>query len=228
MWENVVGKKLYLTGGIGASHGGEAFGDNYELPNASAYNETCAAIANALWNHRMFLLHGDANYIDVLERILYNGFLSGVSSQATNSSIPNPLHASRSAVYQRSPWFDCACCPVNVVRFLPGIAGYIYAVRDNAAYVNLFIGGTGEGKLAATAVKLTQQTGYPWDGKIKITVEPEKAAKFALNLRIPGWASDQPVPSDLYRYLDPPTPANLELRVNGQPADLPCPTALPC
>jgi DUF1680 family protein len=219
LWENVASKKLYLTGGIGARHGGEAFGDNYELPNATAYNETCAAIANALWNHRMFLLHGDTKYLDVLERTIYNGFLSGVGLTGDEFFYPNPLASL--GKYKRSPWFGCACCPVNVVRFLPEIAGYIYAVRDNAAYVNLFIGGTGEVKLPATTVKLTQETRYPWTGAIKITVAPDHAAKFALKLRIPGWAVNKPVASDLYRYIDTPSPREpIQLRVNGQPAGL--------
>jgi len=219
LWDNVVRKKLYLTGGIGARHGGEAFGENYELPNATAYNETCAAIANALWNHRMFLLHGDAKYLDVLERILYNGFLSGVALSGDQFFYPNPLASH--GKYKRSPWFGCACCPVNVVRFIPSIPGYIYAVRDNTAYVNLFIGGVGTLKLPATTVTLRQETRYPWDGNIKITVEPEKPAQFILKLRIPGWALDKPVPSDLYRYLDAPTPRDpIQLRVNGQPVGL--------
>ena len=217
LWDNVAGKKLYLTGGIGARHGGEAFGDNYELPNASAYNETCAAIANALWNHRMFLLHGDAKYLDVLERTLYNGFLSGVSLTGDEFFYPNPL-ASRGG-YQRSPWFGCACCPVNVVRFLPEMAGYIYAARGHAAYVNLFIGGTGVIQLPDTRVDLSQETRYPWSGDIRITVAPARPATFTLKLRLPGWATGKPIATDLYRYLD--TPASSEpvrLRINGQPA----------
>lgn len=218
LWENVVGKKLHLTGGIGAEHSIEGFGPAYALPN-DAYNETCAAIANALWNHRMFLLHGDARYLDVLERILYNGFLSGVSLTGDLFFYPNPLVSHGN--YQRSPWFGCACCPVNVVRFLPQIAGYVYAARDNAAYVNLFVGGSGEIELASTPVRLTQETRYPWDGDIRITVEPEKRASFALKIRIPGWALNQPVPGDLYRHLDPPASREaIRLRVNGRPADL--------
>ena len=198
IWENVVAKKLYLTGGIGARAGGEAFGENYELPNASAYNETCAAIANALWNQRMFLLHGDAKYIDVLERIVYNGFLSGVSLGGDRFFYPNPLE--NYGGYQRSPWFGCACCPVNVVRFIPSIPGYVYATRGEAIYVNLFIGGAATLKLGAVNVEIRQETRYPWDGAVKLTIAPDAPADFALNVRIPGWARNQPVPSDLYRY----------------------------
>ncbi len=142
LWENVVSKKMHLTGGIGARRSGEAFGDNYELPNETAYLETCAAIANALWNQRMFLLHGDAKYIDVLERIIYNGFLSGISLSGDQFFYPNPLACDGRFRFNhgdlvRSPWFGCSCCPVNVVRFIPQIASFTYAQRDETVYVNL-------------------------------------------------------------------------------------------
>ncbi|MBM3858433.1 MAG: glycoside hydrolase family 127 protein [Verrucomicrobia bacterium] len=200
LWENVVGKKLYLTGGIGATRHGEAFGANYELPNKTAYNETCAAIANALWNHRMFLLHGDAKYLDVLERTIYNGFLSGVALTGDEFFYPNPLESD--ARYKRSPWFGCACCPVNVVRFIPSIPGYIYATHGNNLYVNLFIAGNAKVAVGRAAVELRQQTRYPWTGKVTLTVTPEKRDVFTLHIRIPGWARNEPVPSDLYRYED--------------------------
>jgi hypothetical protein len=203
IWENMVTKRLYLTGGIGARHGGEAFGDEYELPNASAYAETCAAIANALWNERMFLLHGDAQYIDVLERVLYNGFLAGVSLGGDRFFYVNPLASFGTAT--RQPWFDCACCPTNVTRFLPSIPGYIYAVRDDVIYVNLFIGGQAKISVKGQTVTLTQETRYPWDGKIKLTVALKDPAHFTIMLRIPGWARGLPVPSDLYRDSDPTT-----------------------
>ena len=125
IWENCVGKKLYITGGIGARADGEAFGDNYELPNLTAYNETCAAIANDFWNQRLFLLHGDAKYVDVLERTLYNGLLSGVSLDGKKFFYPNPLESGGD--YERSPWFGCACCPGNMTRFLASLPGYVYA-----------------------------------------------------------------------------------------------------
>ena len=220
LWENVASKKLYLTGGIGSTRHGEAFGENYELPNKTAYNETCAAIANALWNERMFLLHGDAKYLDVLERTIYNGFLSGVALTGSEFFYPNPLASDAS--YKRSPWFGCACCPVNIVRFLPELAGYIYATHGSDAYVNLFIGGAGKLNVGKTPVELRQQTHYPWDGKVTLTVTPETKAAFTLNVRIPGWARNAPVPSDLYRYDD--TVAVVSDRrnaptlcVNGQP-----------
>ena len=214
IWENVVAKKLYLTGGIGARHAGEAFGENYELPNAAAYNETCAAIANALWNQRMFLLHGDAKYIDVLERVVYNGFLSGVALSGREFFYPNPLASG--AGYKRSPWFGCACCPVNVVRFLPELAGYFYATRQSEVYVNLFATGTARLIVAETPVELRQATCYPWDGKVTITVTPQTKATFTLDVRIPGWARNEPVPSDLYRYDDGLKP-EIKLTLNGEP-----------
>ena len=217
IWENVAFKRLYLTGGIGASHGGEAFGKNYELPNTSAYNETCAAIANALWNYRMFLLHGDARYLDVLERVIYNGFLAGVALAGDRFFYPNPLASDRG--YERSAWFDCSCCPVNVVRFMPSIAGYVYAAKDQEVFVNLFIGGTGEVRLGKQVVKITQQTNYPWDGRVRMTIEPGAPGEFALSVRIPGWARGRPVPGDLYTYLDQ-TLEPVVLKVNGKDASI--------
>lgn len=216
LWANIVGKKLYLTGGIGARHQGESFGDNYELPNRTAYCETCAAIAMALWNHRMFLLHGDAKYLDVLERILYNGFLSGVSMTGDTFFYVNPLEA---VSHARSPWFDCSCCPSNVVRFMPSIPGFAYAQREDRLYVGLYIAGTANVDMGGTPVQLRQSTQYPWDGAIRIEVAPEKPAAFALCLRVPDWAQGQPLPSDLYRYLDS-TPGEIALRVNGEAAPL--------
>ncbi|MBN2307641.1 MAG: glycoside hydrolase family 127 protein [Candidatus Hydrogenedentes bacterium] len=222
IWEDVVSHKLYLTGGIGSMRKGEAFGEPYVLPNKEAYNETCAAIANAMWNHRMFLLHGDARYVDVLERIIYNGFLSGVSFSGDRFFYPNPLECDGAYAFnhgslERQPWFNCSCCPVNVVRFVPSLAGYVYAQQDDAVYVNLYAAGQSDLEVAGTAVSLTQQTRYPWDGAVEIAVAPEKPAKFTLLLRIPGWAKGAPVPSDLYRYLDPAAGA-VTIKVNGKSA----------
>jgi len=211
LWESAVSRKLYITGGIGARGGGEAFGDDYELPNRTAYCETCAAIANALWNHRMFLLKGDAKYLDVLERVLYNGFLAGVSMEGNRFFYPNPLESRGAA---RSPWFDCACCPSNVVRFVPSIPGYVYAETTGMLFVNLFIGGSATVRVGKNAVRMTQETRYPWDGAVKITVDPGQAAGFAVLVRIPGWARNQPVPSDLYRYAEP-SADKVTLKVNG-------------
>jgi hypothetical protein len=202
IWENCVGDKLYITGGIGAKPSGEAFGANYELPNRTAYCETCAAVANDFWNQRLFLLHGDAKYVDVLERTLYNALLSGVSLDGTKFFYPNPLESAGNN--QRSPWFGCACCPGNITRFLPSLPGYFYAEQGDALYVNLFASGNAEVKLdQGPSVKITQATRYPWDGDIKITVAPDQSSAFTIKVRIPGWAQNQPVPGDLYRFLDP-------------------------
>jgi len=213
IWDNVVTKKLYITGGVGASHRGEAFGKNYHLPNMSAYCETCAAVANAMWNHRLFLLHGDAKYLDVVERIIYNGFLSGISMTGDRFFYPNPLASDGKRA--RSPWFGCACCPTNAVRFVPSIPGYAYAVRDNNLYVNLFLSGTAEIKLKQQTVKLTQKTNYPWDGSVTMTVDPAKKAEFGINVRLPGWAGNQPVDGDLYGYMNERDTKPM-LKVNGR------------
>ena len=224
IWENVVGRKLHLTGGIGATRVGEAFGKDYDLPNASAYLETCAAIANALWNERMFLLHGDAKYLDVLERVIYNGFLSGVSITGDRFFYPNPLESDGKRRFnrgscERAPWFDCSCCPVNDVRFIPEIAGFIYATRGSDLFVNLFIGSSAQCAVGGTSVELQQTTRYPWDGKVTLRLTQvdrvAASAPFTLNLRIPGWAANQPIPSDLYRYDDGLQP-RVRLAVNGK------------
>jgi len=224
IWDNVVSKKMYLTGGVGARHGGESFGDNYELPNATAYAETCAAIGNALWNYRLFLLHGDAKYLDVLERILYNGFLSGVSLKGDTFFYVNPLSADGKTKFNqgsatRKPWFNCACCPTNIVRFMPSIPGYVYARRGGDIYVNLFLGGEARIETANNTVQLVQQTRYPWDGRVDITVNPSRQAGFAILVRIPGWARNRPVPSDLYRYATI-RDERVSLRVNGKDTPL--------
>ncbi|MBN2329290.1 MAG: glycoside hydrolase family 127 protein [Candidatus Omnitrophica bacterium] len=199
IWSNVVDKKFYITGGIGARHGGEAFGDDYELPNLTAYNETCAAIANVLWNYRMFLLFGEAKYIDVLERTLYNGALSGISLRGDRFFYPNPLAAGAGGV-ERSPWFGCSCCPTNLSRFIPSIPGYIYARKDDSVYVNLFIGSETSFTMQDQKVSIRQESDYPWDGRVNICLSPEKETLFTLKIRIPGWAKNEPTPSDLYHY----------------------------
>lgn len=200
LWNNVVSKKLYITGGIGAKHAGEAFGENYDLPNLSAYNETCAAIANMLWNQRMFLLNENAKYIDVFERTLYNGFLSGVSIHGDKFFYPNPLESDGS--HERKPWFSCSCCPTNVVRFLPSLPGYVYAHTKNDLFINLYIGNEANINMNFGKINLSQSTNYPWDGNVKINIEPETKSKFTVSLRIPGWAQNKPVPSDLYYYMN--------------------------
>ncbi len=218
IWENVVGRKIYVTGGIGARGSGEAFGDDYELPNMSAYCETCAAVGNDFWNQRLFLLHADARYVDVLERTLYNGLLSGVSLDGKSFFYPNPLESN--GQHQRSPWFGVACCPGNITRFLPSVPGYVYAQAGDALYVNLFVGSTAEIKMdGGHSVKVTQETRYPWDGTVRMTVVPEASAQFTINVRIPGWARNEAMSGDLYRFADKfDQPA--VLRVNGKPVPI--------
>ena len=217
IWSNCVDEKIYITGGIGARPAGEAFGRNYELPNLTAYNETCAAVANDFWNQRMFLLHGDAKYVDVLERTLYNGLLSGVSLDGTTFFYPNPLEATN---YARSPWFGCACCPGNITRFLPSLPGYFYAKQGDKVYVNLYAGGTADISLDdGRKIVMTQATQYPWDGAVKITVAPEKQSRFTVNVRIPGWARNEAVPGGLYQFADKNTEP-VTLKVNGRPVQV--------
>ena len=201
IWDNIVGKKLYITGGIGATSNGEAFGKNYELPNMSAYCETCAAIGNVYVNYRLFLLHGESKYYDVLERTLYNGLISGVSLDGGNFFYPNPLESM--GQHQRQAWFGCACCPSNICRFIPSLPGYVYAVKDHALYVNLFMSNTVTQKVAGKSVTLSQKTNYPWDGDIEITIgKTALKEEMTLQIRIPGWVRGKVVPSDLYTYSD--------------------------
>ncbi|MEN3332260.1 MAG: uncharacterized protein V7641_1625 [Blastocatellia bacterium] len=214
IWGNVVNQKLYLTGGIGATGDGEAFGGNYELPNMSAYNETCAAIGNDFWNYRLFLLHQDARYIDVMERTLYNGLLSGVSLDGKSFFYPNPLESN--GQHQRSPWFGVACCPGNMTRFLASVPGYVYAEQGDTLYVNLFVASLATIKMDnGRTLNVTQETRYPWTGDIRMTVTPDRASRFSVNIRIPGWARNEAVPGDLYRFLDNPAEP-VVLKVNGQ------------
>lgn len=212
IWENIVGKKYYVTGGVGATSSGEAFGDNYELPNMSAYCETCAAIAQVYLNYRLFLLHGESKYYDALERTLYNGVLSGISIDGGKFFYPNPLQSM--GQHQRQAWFGCACCPSNAARFIPSFPQYIYAVKDNSLYVNLFAGNETNVKVGGKKVTLVQETNYPWDGDIKMTVK-KAPGQFALNIRIPGWVRGQVVPSDLYYYSDGKN-LGYTIKVNGQ------------
>jgi DUF1680 family protein len=212
IWNDVVSKKLYLTGGIGATGGGEAFGKPYELPNLTAYNETCAAVGHDFWNQRLFLLHGDAKFVDVMERTLYNGLISGVSLDGKSFFYPNPLESN--GTHQRSPWFGVACCPGNITRFLASVPGYVYAQQATTIYVNLFAGGTADITLGDRTVQIAQDTRYPWDGAVKFTVTPDRARVFTVKIRVPGWARNEPVPSDLYRFLDTANDP-VALKVNG-------------
>lgn len=211
LWENLVSKKLFITGGMGSRPQGEGFGPNYELNNHTNYCETCASIANVYWNYRMFLATGEAKYMDVLERALYNGVISGVSLSGDKFFYDNPLESM--GEHERQRWFGCACCPGNVTRFMASVSNYVYATQGNDIYVNLYIQGKSEMKTADNQVQLVQTTGYPWEGKVSIQVKPEKEREFAVRLRIPGWLQSTPVASDLYAYT---TPAEkYTLKVNG-------------
>ena len=214
IWQDVVNKKMYITGGIGATGHGEAFGPAYDLPNMSAYAETCASIANVFWNSRMFLLHGDAKYMDVLERTLYNGLLSGISLSGDHFFYPNPLASM--GQHQRGSWFSCACCISNMTRFLPSVPGYVYAQNNNDLYVNLFMSSSSEIDLPDGKVKIMQKTNYPWDGHVELEVDPQKNRRFTLKIRIPGWAQQKPVPGDLYRFIDDEAKP-VTLMVNNKP-----------
>jgi len=217
IWENVAYKKLHVTGGVGARAAGESFGENYELPNMSAYNETCAAVGNDYWNHRMFLLHADSKYIDVMERTLYNGLISGVSLDGKTFFYQNPLEATGNAGKdQRSPWFGVACCPGNITRFMASVPGYVYGQKENAIWVNLYMGNSADIKLDnGRTLKIVQETKYPWEGAVKMTVTPDQASAAVVNVRIPGWARNEPMPSDLYRFADR-SAATPTLKVNGK------------
>lgn len=212
IWDNIVSKKTYITGGIGARHAGEAFGNNYELPNLSAYCETCAAIGNVYMNYRLFLLHGDAKYFDVLERTLYNGLISGVSLDGGSFFYPNPLASNGG--YSRKPWFGCACCPSNISRFIPSLPGYVYAIKENEVYVNLYLSNKAELKVNKKKIVLEQETSYPWNGDIRLKIT-QGSQEFAMKLRIPGWVRGEVLPSDLYAYADNQK-LSYRVSVNGQ------------
>jgi uncharacterized protein len=213
LWEDVVARKMYITGGVGtAQYGDEGFGDPYLLPNRT-YCESCANIANVFWQHRMNLLKGQAKYADVMELVLYNGAISGISVSGDGFFYQNPLESKGG---RRSSWIGLACCPTNLTRFIPQVGGLVYAQRAGQVFVNLYA--AGEASLTidgGTTLKLIQQTEYPWDGRVRLTVNPDRASQFALCLRIPGWAEGRPVPSDLYRFADA-IAIPVGLKVNGK------------
>jgi uncharacterized protein len=219
IWNNVVDKKMYVQGGVGAIGDGERFGNNYELPNATAYNETCAAIANVYWNYRMFLLHGDAKYMDILEKSLYNGLISGIGLDGktffyTNAmQIKNSLqHADMEA--SRSGWFTCSCCPTNVARLIPSVPGYMYAQKENNLYINLFINSNANLIIHNKPVQIIQQNNYPWDGELVFFINPKTTTAFNLLVRIPGWAQNEAMPSGLYQFQNM-SDAKPVIKING-------------
>ncbi len=224
IWSNMVNKKIYVQGGIGAIGNGERFGNNYELPNLTAYNETCAAIGNVYWNQRMFQLHGHARYIDVLEHVLYNGLISGVSLDGksffyTNAMEVNPHRQHREA--ERSGWFECSCCPTNIARFLPSLPGYVYAVNDSSVFVNLYISGNAAIKLGRQTVHITQQHNYPWSGDLVFNIDPVSPGVFGVKFRIPGWSMNSVLPSALYTYTRSiPEPVHILVNGTAYPVDV--------
>jgi hypothetical protein len=200
IWEDIVYGKIYITGGIGATGGNEGFADPFVLPNMSAYCETCASIGDIFFNHRLFLLHGDCKYIDILEKTLYNSMLSGVSLSADRFFYPNPLESN--GQHERQAWFGCACCPSNVARFVPAIPGYIYGITGDELYLNLYLSNEADILLGNRKVKVVQKADFPWDGKVEIAIDPETQGKFTLKLRIPGWSRNEAIPGGLYRFTD--------------------------
>lgn len=213
VWENVVSKKLYITGGIGSRAQGEGFGPNYELPNMTAYCETCASISNVYWNYRLFLNEADSKYIDVLERALYNGVISGVSLSGDKFFYDNPLESVHN--HDRAPWFGCACCPGNITRFMASVPGYVYTTDEHTIYVNLFVAGKASISLGNDTIEISQQTRYPWEGKVVFEVNKARKDRFGLEIRIPGWAQNQAVPSDLYQFAVQ-NAEKYSIRINGK------------
>jgi len=214
IWEDVVKGKIYITGGIGSKEYGEAFGEPYELPNMTAYTETCASVANVFWNYRLYRATGDAEYLDVLERTLYNGLISGIGSDGCHFFYPNPLESDGS--FERAGWFDCSCCPVNVARFMPALKQYIWSVSGDKIYVNLFISSGARLATRAGEISVKQETLYPWDGNISITVDPDsEGSRFSLAVRIPSWTGDAPFEGGLYSYLTPGH-GKVQVSINGK------------
>ena len=216
IWEDIVYGKIYLTGGIGATGGNEGFAEPFHLPNMSAYCETCASIGDIFFNHRLFLLHGQSKYIDILEKTLYNSMLSGVSLSADRFFYPNPLESN--GQHQRSAWFGCACCPSNIARFVPAIPGYIYA-EPMMRFLSTCIYQMMLPVMGKNKINLSQKTDFPWNGKVEITVNPEKPLKLSIKLRIPGWAQNEAIPGGLYKFEDQNNNP-VKLLINGNPAEI--------
>jgi DUF1680 family protein len=214
IWDDVTGGKIYITGGIGSKEYGEAFGEPFELPNMTAYTETCASVANVFWNYRLYRATGEARYLDVLERTLYNGLISGIGADGCHFFYPNPLESDGS--FERAGWFDCSCCPVNVARFMPALKQYIWSETGDGINLNLFISSEAGLRTDDGRVTVSQNSGYPWKGDITVRVDPDDGAgEFALRIRIPSWTGEAPFEGGLYRYLTPPA-EKIKIKVNGR------------
>ncbi|MEJ0107047.1 MAG: beta-L-arabinofuranosidase domain-containing protein [Bacteroidota bacterium] len=213
VWEDVVYRNMYITGGIGTGGTDEAFSVDYDLPNENAYCETCASVGMVLWNQRMCELTGESKYIDVLERSLYNGALDGLSLSGDRFFYDNPLASN--GQHSRREWFGTACCPANIARLVVSVGDYIYGKSDKGIWVNLFVGSNTDFKIGKNPVKINMQTGYPWNGNIKMNVDPSKKSKFNIYLRIPGWANGEPAPGDLYKFTGY-TAEPVSVKVNGK------------
>jgi len=219
VWDNVTNRKMYLTGGIGQPGGPEGFAGDYELGNG-CYAETCSGIAFAMWNHRLHMMTGESKYADLIERTFYNNMLSSLSVEGDRHYYTNPLETGGR---ERWPWpgHDCACCPSNLVRVISAISGYAYSQSENTVRVNQYLNSRGELLVGDNTVVLSQETRYPWDGNIQISVVPEQESEFEIKLRIPGWARNQPVPGNLYRYLDSPElPIGLTVNDRAVPVNI--------
>ena len=220
VWDDVVQRKIYITGGVGSSAENEGFSRAFDLPNAQAYCETCASCGMVFWNHRMAQLTGEGQYIDVLERSLYNGALSGMGLNGDRFFYTNPLASTRTAPPSffgigRQEWAKLGCCPPNITRLVASLGGYVYAESDEGIWVNLFVSSSARCRVRQTDVTLEAETNYPWEGRIRLKINPQRALHCALRVRIPGWAKGVAVPSGLYRYLEPEG-GQVQLRVNGQ------------
>ena len=223
IWENAAGKKTYITGGIGSSGGWEGFGPDYQLPNESAYCETCAGIGNVYWNHRMFMLTGESKYMEMVERTLYNGILGGIGLDGKSFYYANPMeyttrNGKLSGENKRSPWFQCSCCPSNICRFMPSIPGYIYAQKGDQVFVNLYIGSETTLDIdTKNKIELKQISNMPWDGKIRfeLSTNNKKGTQFSLNLRVPGWIDGRIFPTDLYNVKEVSEYGEI-LKINGE------------
>ncbi|MDR1762527.1 MAG: glycoside hydrolase family 127 protein, partial [Dysgonamonadaceae bacterium] len=227
LWYNMTGKKMYITGGLGALHNGEAFGKNYELPNLTAYAETCAAIGGVYWAERMFRLSGNARYFNVLERMLYNGVIAGISESGTEFFYCNPLASDgkyrfNQGLLTRGAWFDCSCCPTNLIRFLPYVPNLIYATQTplsggrGAIYVNLFIANKAKIELGSRIIDIEQKTDYPWNGNVEIAVNPDKQTEFTVKIRIPSWVRNEIAEGGLYHYSNEKGSKAYSVKINGK------------